>query len=91
MSAVSVLSPHEVEVPVDTLINALSSIADVLRDDDEINSLRRGFIDGLNENNSIAKPGDVPEFYGTGYRLGGEILELVRWTKQIEVEAVRRH
>ena len=75
------------EVSLDLMVDVLVAIADPARQDDaQLNCIREGFVDAMKEQASQALPGTIPEYYATGHRFGRELLELVRWTHEIQAD-----
>lgn len=87
----SALGDIEVEAPIELLVETLSLMVDQDERSQELDSLRRGFIDGLNSNESQAKPGTLPEWYGVGYRFGAELTDTLRWTHLMQADLDLKH
>jgi hypothetical protein len=77
---------NTVEVTVKQAVDALVCLADSDRTDVPAISLRQGFIDGISDEVSRAEAGIDPRSYAAGYAFGCEIVELLRWTHEIQAD-----
>lgn len=80
---------NTVEVTVKQAVDALVCLADSDRTDIPAISLRQGFIDGIQDHSSRAETGVDPRSYAAGYAFGCEIVELLRWTHEIQADATQ--
>lgn len=77
------------ELTIDECVHALVALADPLRSDAAVVSLRHGFMDGVSDKPSQAEPGSDPKSYAAGYAFGSELVDILRWTKEIQEDGVK--
>lgn len=71
-------------------MDLLASLVDTSRmEEHDLNSVRSGFLDGIHDKPSRAVPGTDPKFYASGYAFGAELVELMRWSHEVQADIDR--
>lgn len=77
---------REVALTVPQTVDILKAMVDPDRVGHQLDSARRGMLDGLDGKNSLARPGDSPDEYGSGYHFGLELRDLLFWTHEVQAD-----